>query len=154
MVFKLNISNKGKSWKMELESDTLSGKSLGEKIEGELISPDLSGYELEIAGGTDEAGFPMMKEVEGSGLTKRLLTKGWGFTTRSKEGKLPKGIRKRKTVRGKVISEAITQINLNVIKEGSKKLEDIFPEQNKPKEKPTDAQPEQKQETSPEQSKE
>jgi len=45
--------------------------------------------------------------------------------------KNPKGLRLRKTVRGKVLSDAISQINLKVLKEGSKKLSEIFPEQNK-----------------------
>ncbi|GAI97089.1 unnamed protein product, partial [marine sediment metagenome] len=37
-------------------------------------------------------------------------------------------------VRGKIISPAITQINLKILKEGSKKLLEVFPEQNKAKE--------------------
>jgi len=40
-------------------------------------------------------------------------------------------LRLRKTVRGKIISNAISQINLKVVKQGSKKLSEIFPEQNK-----------------------
>ena len=57
-----------------------------------------------------------------------------------KEGKIkrsknrPKGLRLRKTARGKVISQDIVQINLKILKEGNKKLSEIFPEQNKPKE--------------------
>ena len=43
----------------------------------------------------------------------------------------PGGLRLRKTVRGKVISPLIVQINLKLIKEGSKKLSEIFPDQNK-----------------------
>jgi hypothetical protein len=43
----------------------------------------------------------------------------------------PGGLRLRKTVRGKIISPAIIQINLKLIKEGSKKLSELYPEQNK-----------------------
>ncbi len=43
----------------------------------------------------------------------------------------PKGLRLRKTVRGKVISPEIVQINLKILKQGAKKLSDIFSEQNK-----------------------
>ena len=39
----------------------------------------------------------------------------------------------RKTVRGKVISPAVVQINLKILKEGNKKLSEMFPEQNQPK---------------------
>jgi hypothetical protein len=44
----------------------------------------------------------------------------------------------RKTVRGKIISPAISQINLKVLKEGGKKLEEIFKKEeaeSKPEEK-------------------
>jgi small subunit ribosomal protein S6e len=136
MTFKINIGTKeGKTYKFETESEELVGKSLGDKIEGKEISPNFHGYEFEITGTSDKSGFTSMKDVEGIGLKKVLLTYGKGMHKRSKkEGKrkrsnpTPKGLRLRKTVRGKVISPAITQINLKLIKEGSKKLSDIFPE--------------------------
>lgn len=143
MAFKFNISEKsGKSFKLEAEAEEIIGKDIGEKIRGEEISPDLKGYELEITGASDKAGFASKSDAPGSGLAKQLLTYGKYMSKRpKKEGKKkrgknrPKGLRLRKTVRGKVISNAITQINLKVTKEGSKKLSEIFPEQNQPKEK-------------------
>ena len=51
-----------------------------------------------------------------------------------KKNRKPKGLRLRKMVRGKIISQAVSQINLKILKEGSKKLIEIFPDQNKPKE--------------------
>ena len=143
MVFKINIGTKdGKTWKLESEAEEIIGKSIGDKISGNEISPELSGYELEIKGASDKAGFPAMIEVEGIGLKGVLLTYGKGMKKRPRhEGKKkqdspkPKGLRLRKTVRGKIMSENIVQLNLKVIKEGAKKLEEIFPEQNQPKEK-------------------
>lgn len=38
----------------------------------------------------------------------------------------PKGLRLRKTVRGKEISLFTVQINMKVLKEGAKKFEDLF----------------------------
>lgn len=125
MAFKINIGNKGKTWKLETESEALVGKSVGDKIEGKEIKAELGGYDLEVKGGSDQAGFPMYKEVEGIGLKKVLFSKGWGMHDKTK------GLRLRKTVRGKTISPAVSQINLMVIKEGGKKLEEVFPEQNK-----------------------
>ena len=52
-----------------------------------------------------------------------------------------KGVRLRRTVRGKVISDKIVQLNLKVVKSGDKKLSDIFLEQNKPKEKKDEKAP-------------
>ncbi|MFZ1971143.1 MAG: S6e family ribosomal protein [Candidatus Nanoarchaeia archaeon] len=144
MVFKINLSEKsGKTFKIESESEQLVGKSLHDKIEGNEISPELNGYEFEIAGASDSAGFPSRENVEGVGLKKVLLRFGKDMKKRpKKEGKRkrsknrPKGLRLRKTVRGQTISPAMIQINLKTIKEGSKKLSEIFPEQNKAKEEP------------------
>jgi small subunit ribosomal protein S6e len=134
MTFKINLGTKeGKTYKLEVEAEGLMEKSLGDKIAGEDIYPELKGYELEITGTSDSSGFTSRKDVEGTGLKKVLLTYGKGMHKRSKkEGKKkrsnpsPKGLKLRKTIRGKVISSAIVQVNLKVIKEGSKKLEDIF----------------------------
>ena len=123
---------------METESETLLEKALGDKIEGRDLSGDLSGYEFEITGASDNAGFPAYREVEGIALRKVLLGYGWGMHKKprgtKKKGKKPEGMRRRKTVRGKIISPAIIQINMKILKHGSKKLEEIFPEQNKAKE--------------------
>ena len=142
MVFKINISEKsGKTYKLEIEGEELVGKELHDKVAGKDILPGLEGYKFEITGASDKAGFTAMKEVEGIGLKKVLLTYGKGMKKRPrKEGKkklsknMPKGLRLRKTVRGRIISPAIVQINLKVLKEGVKKLSEVFSDQNKPKE--------------------
>ena len=139
MAFKINISNKeGKTYKLELESEELLGKELHNKIQGKELLPSLEGYELEITGASDKAGFTSVDE-EGIGLRKVLLSYGKGMKRRSRrEGKkkrsnfTPKGLRLRRTARGKVISPQISQINLMVLKAGAKELAEIFPEQNKP----------------------
>ncbi|MBA7696923.1 hypothetical protein ES703_105577 [subsurface metagenome] len=142
MPFKINISEKtGKTYHLELESEELIGKELHDKINGKDILADLEGYEFEITGASDKAGFTAMKNVEGTGLKKILLTYGKGMKKKPrKEGKKkssknrPKGLRLRKTVRGKIISPAISQINLSVLKDGGKKLEEVFPDQCRGKE--------------------
>jgi len=139
MAFKINISTKsGKTFKLEAEGEALPGKELHDKIPGKDVSNDLDGYEFEITGASDKAGFTAMENVEGIGLKKVLMTYGKGMNKQpKKEGKKKhsrnrrKGLKLRKTVRGKVISPEIVQINLKILKEGSKKLEEIFPEQNK-----------------------
>ena len=112
-------------------------KTLGEVISGNDILPDLSGYELEITGASDKAGLTAMKEIEGIALKRVILTYGKGLHKKpkgdKKKNKKPKGMKMRKTVRGNVISPEISQVNLKIIKEGHKKLEEIFPEQNKTK---------------------
>ncbi len=129
MPIKLNISDKGKAWRIEIDAEVLAGKSVGDKVEGKDVSADLHGYELEITGGSDISGFPLYKEAEGIGLKRVLLTKGWGMRDSTE------GIRRRKTVRGKTISAKVSQLYLKVLNHGAKKLHEIFPEQNVAKEK-------------------
>lgn len=132
-MFKINISEKsGKTYKLETESEELIGKELKEKVKGIEVSPDLEGYELQIMGASDGSGFTSMENVEGVGLKRVLLNYGKGMHIRPKGNKKfnkkpADGMRLRKTVRGKVISPAIVQINMKVIKSGSKPLAEIFP---------------------------
>ena len=146
MPFKINISEKsGKTFHLNLENaEGIMRKKLHEKVKGNEFSPDLNGYEFEITGASDKAGFTAMEDIEGVGLKRVLLNYGKGMKSRpKKEGKKkrsklrPKGLRMRKTVRGNTISEDTSQINLKILNEGSKKLGEIFPEQNQKKEKAT-----------------
>ena len=141
--FKLNIAEPkdGKCYKTEVKDEQASpfiGLNIGEKIDGSRIG--LDGFELEVTGGTDYCGFPMRGGI--LGIRKKLtIYKGVGF-----RGGL-KGMRERKTVCGHKIHERISQINLKVTKQGSKKLNEIFgvPEEAK-KEVKTEAKEEKKQE--------
>jgi small subunit ribosomal protein S6e len=154
-MFKINIAEKsGKTYKLELETEEFLGKELHNKIQGKELLPNLNGYEFEITGASDKSGFTAHEDVQGVGTKRILLTYGKAMKKRPrKEGKKkvsnpkPKGLRLRKTVRGRVISPEIVQINLKILKEGSKKLSEIFPDQNKPKEQPKE---EAKQEPQPE----
>ena len=138
-MFKINISDKnGKTYKLELESEELNGKELHDKIQGKELLPALEGYEFEITGASDKAGFTALENVEGIGLKKVLLTYGKAMHrkpkgVKKKNKRMQKGLRLRKTVRGKIISPDIIQINMKIVGEGSKKLQEIFPEQNKAK---------------------
>ena len=125
MAFKLNISDKGKAWRLENNAEFIVGLSVGDKFEGKELGHDFEGYEFEITGGSDISGFPLSKDFEGIGLKRVLLGKGWGM--RDKRN----GVRLRKSVRGKTISDKVVQINMKILKHGKKLLSDIFPEQNK-----------------------
>lgn len=135
-MFKINLSDKsGKTYKLELEGEELVGKELHDKIHGKEILSSLDGYEFEITGASDKSGFTAMESVQGIGLKRILLGIGKAMHIRpkglkKKNKRAKKGLRLRKTVRGKVISQEIIQINMKVLKEGQKKLSEIFPEQN------------------------
>jgi small subunit ribosomal protein S6e len=119
MAFKINISHKGKTFKVETENEFLVGKKIGETVDGGMIDDNLKGFELEITGISDLSGIPGFKGLEGSQYHRRLLTYGPGMKDRRK------GIRLRKTNRGEEISLKIHQVNMKVLKEGDKKFEEL-----------------------------
>lgn len=134
MAMKINLNSKdGKTYKLEGDFPVLIDKEIGETIKGEELDPKLKGYEFEIKAASDRSGFIHLKTVEGAGLKKVLLEYGPGMKKRPRhEGKKkhttmkPKGLRLRKTVRGKLISEATRQVNMVTVKGDSKKLSEIF----------------------------
>lgn len=129
--FKLCISNPkdGKTYQKELkdpDARALIGLNVKGTIKGELIG--LAGYELQITGGSDKDGFPMRSGI--LGVRKRVtLLGGVGFRGAGN------GIKRRKTVCGHKINENIAQVNLKVIKEGSKNLAEAMGVQEKQEEK-------------------
>ncbi len=119
----------GKSYQTEIDenkSKALYGTKIDEEIDGALIG--LNGYKLQIRGGTDKDGFPMRKDVHGTERKRILISSGPGFK------KKRKGERRRKGVRGNTISEFIEQVNLKVVKEGNKKLEEVYGKKEEKKE--------------------
>ena len=118
-----------KTYGLSVEQEKIAGlvgKRIGETFNGSLIG--LSGYELEITGGTDKDGFPMLNSVHGPGRKKILLSHPPGFHPPIK------GQRRKKTVRGNTISLDIIQINAKVVKEGTKPLMELIGKKEKAKE--------------------
>ena len=111
----------GKTHQIELEeSSKVVGKKIGDSFEGGIVG--LDGYKLEITGGSDKQGFPMRESIEGTGRRSILLKKGSGIDEEE-------NVRKRKTVRGKTVSDEIEQLNTKVVEEGSESVEDLLSEE-------------------------
>lgn len=118
--FKLVISDpkSGRAKQITLsdpESYALIGLKIGDEIDGSSIG--LPGLRLRITGGSDKAGFPMLPYLLGGRKYRILLSGPPGF--RPKE----RGLRRRKMVRGNVITEDIVQVNMVVV-EGELKFEE------------------------------
>ena len=134
MPFKFEIGDPKtkKTFHLEAEAEGVVGKSIGEKISGDEISSQLSGTELEITGTSDKSGFPGKKDVEGAGTRRVLLTRGFAFHKLKLKKKnairkpISRGMRKRRTVRGNMVSADTVQINLKVIKQGAKSIAEIL----------------------------
>tara|TARA_Y100000034_G_C6777271_1_gene347124 strand:+ start:32 stop:463 length:432 start_codon:yes stop_codon:yes gene_type:complete len=130
MTFKINISHKGKTHKVETENEVLVGKKIGETISGSELDENLAGYDLEITGTSDLSGIPGFKDLEGPGYHRILRTRGKGMRdTRN-------GVRLRKTNRGEEISGKTHQINTKVLKEGSKKFDQLTAKEEPAEEAP------------------
>lgn len=131
--FKLVIgdSKTKRAFKAELKSpdaDQLVGKKIGETFRGELIG--LQGFEMQITGGTDKAGFAMYKNLDGVGRRRLLLRGPPSYHVPKKfRGKLEK-----KTVRANTVAADIVQINCKITKHGEIDLMKHFGVVEKPKE--------------------
>lgn len=136
MVFKINVAHKGRTFKAETDNESLIRMKIGDKLGGDMVSPDLEGYQLEITGTSDIAGFPGIKGHVGPQLRRVLLTK----VDKGMRATRPEGLRLKKTIRGEEISDKTLQINVKVLKEGSKKFDEICPAKP-PKEKPAPKAP-------------
>lgn len=120
MVFKVNVSFKEFTKKYELDNEDLVGTLIGDKVKGDQISPELEGYELELRGTSDKAGFPGFKEHKGPNLRRVILKRGKGMRDKRE------GVRIRKTIRGNEVSLDTVQLNFQVTKEGKTKASEIF----------------------------
>ncbi|HEX58899.1 MAG TPA: 30S ribosomal protein S6e [Methanomicrobia archaeon] len=111
----------GRAYKVEVKGDRgleFIGKKIGDMIDGGVVG--LPGYKLRITGGSDKDGFPMRPDLPGTARRRILLTTGPGY--RPKE----RGIRRRKSVRGREISADIFQINVKIEEYGHKPVEELL----------------------------
>jgi small subunit ribosomal protein S6e len=122
MKIVISDTKTGKSYGVDLPKDkegSLIGKKIGDKLEGGAVGAD--GFELQITGGSDLAGFPMRADVSGPRRVGVTIASGTGIR------KQKKGMRAKRNVRGNIISDQIVQINAKVLTPGSKPLEELFP---------------------------
>ncbi len=128
---KLVISDpkSGKTYQIEIPKESevrLIGTKMGETVDvGFAGAPS---YKVEITGGSDKDGFPMRKDISGTRRGRFLLSSGQGFNPKSK------GERKRKTVRGNIISDQTMQVNAKIVEYGDKPLDELFGKKEEKKE--------------------
>jgi small subunit ribosomal protein S6e len=119
--FKLVVSEGATSYARsvaEPQAAGFLGKRIGESVGGDLLG--LTGYTLQITGGTDRSGFPLRSDLPGSRQVRLFVGQGFGFDA-------PRhGMRRRRTFRGGAISEDTVQINLRVDQKGAKPLAELF----------------------------
>ncbi|KRH94619.1 40S ribosomal protein S6 [Pseudoloma neurophilia] len=89
---------------------SLYGKSLGDVIDAGLLKPEFAGWQVQFTGGSDKQGFPM-DSARKTDKRQRLLRKKGNIGYKPKK----KGERKRKSVRGAVISEEIAVLCMKIV---------------------------------------
>ncbi len=127
--FKVIVSDpsNGTSKVVELEEARavpFIGRKIGEIMDGSVV--DLPAQKLQVMGGSDKDGVPMRPNVHGGVRRKILLSGGVGFNP-TKEGQ-----RRRKAVRGNIITDEIFQINMKIVgqpkKPKAEKVKEAKPE--------------------------
>lgn len=114
----------GATHQFEVDGQTANrfiGREIGEEIDAGSLG--LSGYTIELTGGSDNAGRPMRPDVAGPELTSVLLTGGIGFQP------TVDGERKRVTVRGREVGNDTRQINAKVVDQGNQSIEELVGEE-------------------------
>jgi small subunit ribosomal protein S6e len=102
----------GKSQKVEIDERgimPLLGLRIGETIDGSITG--LAGHRLQLTGGCDKDGFPMRPDIHGGVKVRALLSGGVGFNPRNK------GERRKKTVRGNIVTPETTFLNFKIVEE-------------------------------------
>jgi hypothetical protein len=74
----------------------------------------MAGTKMQITGGSDKDGFPMRPDIHGGVRISVVLSEGVGFHPNEE------GQRRRKAVRGNVITEDIVQINMKALEKEKK----------------------------------
>jgi len=89
-------------------------KRISHEVEGEALGDDFKGYVFKITGGNDKEGFAMKQGVLTTQRVRLLLSKGHSLYRPRKRGE-----RKRKSVRGCIVSGELSVLNLVVVKKGA-----------------------------------
>ncbi|TRM83231.1 30S ribosomal protein S6e [Sulfolobus sp. F3] len=89
------------------KASSLIGSKIGDIIDGSLVGIPAK---LKITGGSDNSGFAMRFDVTGSAKRKILLSGPPGFYPEED------GQRRRRTVRGNMISQDVVQVNTIIIR--------------------------------------
>lgn len=113
----------GKAYSKKLEEpDYFFNKKIGDTVS--LGFMGLNDFEAQITGGSDSDGVPMKKNLLGTMRNKN-------FVTINKKH----GIRQRITQRGNTVAKDISQLNIKITKNGSKKIEEILVPEKKDEKK-------------------
>lgn len=95
-------------------------KRIGEDVSGDLLGDQYKGYVFRITGGLDKQGFAMKQGVLTANRVRLLLDGTNGHYTNRR-----KGDRRRKSVRGCIVSSEMSVVNVIVVKKGEAEIASV-----------------------------
>jgi len=125
-IMKLNISYPVTGCQKVIEVDdenrlrAFYDKRISHEVAGEHLGDEFKGYVFKISGGNDKQGFCMKQGVLTAQRVRILFRDGMsGYRPRKR------GERKRKSVRGCIVSSDLSVLNLVVVKKGAAEIEGL-----------------------------
>merc|ERR1711924_301578 len=88
-------------------------KRMAQQVAGDALGDEFKGYRFRITGGNDKRGFPMMQGVLTPDRVRLLLRKGSKCYRQRRTGEM-----KRKSVRGCIVSQELSVLNLLLVRKG------------------------------------
>ncbi|OIR58661.1 MAG: 40S ribosomal protein S6 [Amphiamblys sp. WSBS2006] len=104
----------------ERKLHTLYEKRIGDEIDGVGLGEGFAGYNMQITGGCDKQGFPMSAKFITRERVRPLLNKGdTGYRQKRR------GVKKRKPVRGCIVTQDISVVSLTILERGEGEIEGL-----------------------------
>lgn len=95
-------------------------KRIGDDVNGDLLGDEYKGYVFRVTGGLDKQGFAMKQGVLTPNRVRLLLDGTNGHYTNRR-----KGDRRRKSVRGCIVSSEMSVVNVTVVKKGDAEIANV-----------------------------
>merc|ERR1711908_18578 len=117
MKLNMSCSETGMQKCIEIDDDKkllpFFDKRISSEVAGDSLGDEFKGYRAEISGGNDKQGFPMLQGVLTPDRVRLLLRKGSKCYRQRRTGEM-----KRKSVRGCIVSQDLSVLNLVLVKKG------------------------------------
>merc|ERR1712031_54337 len=128
MKLNMSCSETGMQKCIEIDDDKkllpFFDKRISSEVAGDSLGDEFKGYRFRISGGNDKQGFPMLQGVLTPDRVRLLMRKGSKCYRQRRTGEM-----KRKSVRGCIVSQDLSVLNLVLVKKGDADVPGLTDEQ-------------------------